>query len=186
MANFLLYLAPLALLLPGTGAGKEEDLAELLPDLPRSEADKREGLRERFESFDTVVSVPAQHQIRIERRVIIRIAPHNAARRSLAAEGRRNARTTRVVARDAGDCLALKSIAAVRSTSDNKLMLYLRDRRVMRASLERKCSAQDYYSGFYVEPHVDGRICVNRDRLQSRTGAKCQVDDIKQLVVVDT
>jgi hypothetical protein len=58
----------------------------------------------------------------------------------------------------------------------------MRDRRVVSASLERSCSARDYYSGFYVERNSDGQICVRRDSLLSRSGANCKLTRLRQLV----
>ena len=66
----------------------------------------------------------------------------------------------------------------------NRLLLYLRDRRLVSAQLERACSARDYYSGFYFEPNDDGRLCIERDRLLSRTGARCSLSNMAQLVPV--
>ena len=48
--------------------------------------------------------------------------------------------------------------------------------------LERACSARDYYSGFYVQRTSDGQICVDRDTLQSRTGASCKLSRLRELV----
>ena len=66
----------------------------------------------------------------------------------------------------------------------SSLLLYLRDRRLVSAQLERSCSARDYYSGFYFEPNADGRLCIDRDRLLSRTGARCSLSGMAQLVPV--
>jgi hypothetical protein len=51
-------------------------------------------------------------------------------------------------------------------------------------SLDKTCRARDFYSGFYVERHKDGRLCADRDRLQSRTGVKCEVERLNQLVEI--
>ncbi len=58
--------------------------------------------------------------------------------------------------------------------------------RVWAAAGAKLCggTARDYYSGFYFEPNEDGRLCVDRDRLLSRTGAKCSLSDMSQLVAV--
>jgi hypothetical protein len=53
---------------------------------------------------------------------------------------------------------------------------------VVSASLERSCSARDYYSGFYIERNSDGQICVRRDSLLSRSGANCKLTRLRQLV----
>jgi hypothetical protein len=61
-------------------------------------------------------------------------------------------------------------------------MLYLRDQRIISANLEKACSARDFYSGFYVDQNSDGLLCVDRDKLHSRTGANCEVERMRQLV----
>ena len=66
----------------------------------------------------------------------------------------------------------------------NRLVLYLRDQRMISVNLEKSCRARDFYSGFYVEKSKDGRLCVDRDKLQSRTGARCEVEAMRQLVEV--
>src|SRR5690606_18077592 len=126
---------------------------------------------------------PVQRQVRIEQRVIIRIVPRSAAARqgasSFVEAPRQN---TRLVERKAGDCVPAAAVGAVQPAPDNRLMLFMRDRRLYSAKLERSCHARDFYSGFYVERNEDGMICVDRDKLQSRTGSKCEVTEISQMV----
>ena len=81
-----------------------------------------------------------------------------------------------------GKCLETKAIGAVRPTRDNRLLLYMKDRRMIAVNLEKACSARDFYQGFYVEPNKDGKLCVKRERLHSRTGVKCRMNRIRQLV----
>ena len=88
----------------------------------------------------------------------------------------------RLTERNFGSCLPIAGIAGVEVSNDNRLILYMRDRRVLSAGLERSCSARDYYSGFYVERNSDGQICVKRDSLLSRSGANCKLSRIHQLV----
>ena len=86
--------------------------------------------------------------------------------------------------RDKEKCVALQGIAGVQTGSGNRLVLYLRDQRMISVNLEKSCRARDFYSGFYVEKNKDGRLCVDRDKLQSRTGARCEVEAMRQLVEV--
>ncbi len=127
-------------------------------------------------------SAPVEQQIRIERRIVIRVSPHRANRTDLAADRRPAAPPPKLVERRIGKCFAMDEIGAVRTTRDDRLLLYMRDRTLIAADLEKSCSARDYYQGFYVEPSKDGKLCVNRDRLQSRTGVKCQLNRIRHLV----
>ena len=124
-------------------------------------------------------------QVRIEQRVMIRITPQPmAARQSMVAELPRRAAAPRFEERDKEKCLPLEGIAGVQTGSGNRLVLFLRDQRMISVNLEKSCRARDFYSGFYVEKNKDGRLCVERDMLQSRTGARCEVEAMRQLVEV--
>ena len=124
-------------------------------------------------------------QVRIERRVIIRISPSSAAaREQMMAHLPRRPMRTSFAEVEHSDCVPIEQIAAVQPTRDNRLMFFMRDRKVLAASLARGCVAQAFYSGFYVENSEDGRLCVARDRLQSRTGDTCAVAGFNRLVAV--
>ena len=84
--------------------------------------------------------------------------------------------------RKMGKCVAVGGIAGVQIGGDDKLMLFMRDQRIVSATLEKACSARDFYSGFYIERSADGMLCVDRDKLQSRTGANCGVRRLRQLI----
>jgi hypothetical protein len=125
------------------------------------------------------------HQVRIEQRVVVRISPQPmGARQELAAQTFERELTSRYEEKRMGKCLPLEGIAAVQTGSGNRLVLYLRDQRMVSLSLDKTCRARDFYSGFYVERHKDGRLCADRDRLQSRTGVKCEVERLNQLVEI--
>jgi hypothetical protein len=125
-------------------------------------------------------------QVRIERRVVVRISPQTmAARQELSAQMFERELAGRYAEKRIGTCLPLEGIAAVQTGSGNRLVLFLRDQRMVSLSLEKTCRARDFYSGFYVERHEDGRLCVDRDRLQSRTGVQCGVARLRQLVVAE-
>ena len=81
-------------------------------------------------------------------------------------------------------CIPVERIAGVQTGSGNRLLLFLRDRRIVTASLEKSCRARDFYSGFYLERNEDGKLCADRDKLQSRSGANCEIDRMRQLVAV--
>ena len=133
--------------------------------------------------LDAMHQVAVNRQIRIERRVTIRISPAVPSQaRNLMADLPRGALPANFVERKFGKCVPISSIAGVQPTRDNRLMLYLRDQRIISASLEKACSARDFYSGFYVEQNSDGMLCVDRDKLHSRTGANCEVERMRQLV----
>ena len=184
-------LAPLALLVPlgiaGVPAQKvavEEATAQHTEDrdaplsaLPLS--DRAPGWQSVFEG-----SAPRkQSQVRIERRVILRISPApGPIRQNLNALPVQSPTQTRITERPAGKCIESASIGGVADRGD-RLLMFLKDRRVFAAKLEKGCSPRDFYRGFYMENSEDGRLCIKRDRLMSRAGAKCQVDSFKELVV---
>ncbi len=128
---------------------------------------------------------PTLNQVRIERRVIVRITPSpNPIRQNLMAELPRRSAQPRFMERPFGDCLPVSSIAGVQADRGNRLLLFLRDRRLVLANLEKSCSSRDFYSGFYLESSDDGRLCVDRDKLMSRSGAKCELSSMTRLVPV--
>jgi hypothetical protein len=90
-----------------------------------------------------------------------------------------------MVERNIGRCVPVSSISGVQPDSGGRLILFLRDRRMVSAVLERACRARDFYSGFYIERTTDGRLCVDRDTLLSRSGANCKLTRIRQLVDAD-
>lgn len=196
MPSFLAYFAPLALLFPiaadlPAGDAPVADGAKLLPEPAEKEAPRGKARPEgRMEPpgwimLDATTSIPTQNQVRIERRVIVRISPRsNASRQELVATLGQQESAQQFIERKAGNCIPVSSIAAVQAMRDNRLMLYTRDRKMLAASLEKSCRARDFYSGFYVEPNGDGQICISRDKLQSRTGAKCEISGFRQVTPV--
>jgi hypothetical protein len=122
-------------------------------------------------------------QVRIEQRVVVRIAPQpGPSRQSLLAEVPQRPAAPQFEERGKEKCVPLVDIAGVQTGSGNRLVLFLRDRRMISLNLEKACRARDFYAGFYVEKNKDGQICVDRDKLQSRTGARCEVETMRQLV----
>lgn len=181
MTYFFTYLAPLALLLPladGDSATHKTDEPVKL-DPRQVELISGSGKLPQPES----ISLPHQNQVRIEQRVIIRIAPQSASNRSsLVADLPQRAPSSKTVERKIGKCIPIAGIAGVQTGSGNNLLLYLRDRRVVTLRVKKSCRARDFYSGFYVESNKDGKLCVDRDELLSRSGAKCEVERMRQLV----
>jgi hypothetical protein len=170
-------LAPLLLLLPGGGQGGA------------AAADGRGGAREaqashgRLSFDDDALS---RAQVRIEQRMTIRIAPRPApARPDLLFYLPDDEIAPRFMERKMGKCLPVSNIAGVQSGGGSRLILFMRDRRIVSASLERACRARDFYSGFYLSESGDGRLCVDRDTLLSRNGANCKLTRLRQLVEVD-
>ena len=185
MHTFAALLAPVALLLP-TAAAHER--ASLAPDgdKPAAQSSFDPAHEQPFETFFDSYRTPSQGQVRVTQRVTIRITAHRQeARETLSAEfPTAGPLRTHLEERKMGDCVAIGDIAAVDPGPENRLILYMRDRTLVSAALDRECSAREFYSGFYVERTDDGKLCIKRDRLQSRAGASCEVKRLSRLVSV--
>ena len=129
-------------------------------------------------------------QVRIQQNFTIRITPGRmppgppAPPPNLVVEMEQDTRPVRLEERRFGNCLPAGSVIGVQSAEGNRLLLFLRDTRVVSALLEKSCRAMDYYSGFYVERNADGQICVERDKLHARSGANCKIHELRALVEV--
>ena len=132
---------------------------------------------------DAFRSAPAE-QVRIEQRLIIRITPLGPTREMVAALPRAPL-ASRFREKKVGKCVPVAGIAGVQIGGDDRLMLFMRDQRMIGASLEKACRARDFYSGFYLERNGDGRLCVNRDMIYSRSGASCSLSRLRQLVAIE-
>lgn len=181
MNSFNALLASLALLTPVT-AGEKARHAPAEESVP---AMSLQSPRQNFSVFDRSAVPQTQNQVRIEQRVIIRIAPSPpAARERMLSRLPRREMETSFEEADAGSCVPIQAIAGVAPVQPNRLLLFMRDRRVLSAALDRACDAQAFYSGFYVERNDDGMLCTKRDVLQSRAGATCEVTQLSRLVAV--
>ena len=189
MPSVFAYFAPLALLLP---IGASGDLASQWADDPAKldprEVERISGPTDKLQAASNtqaVLPLDVSYQVRIERRVTVRIAPRSRApRQNLMADLEQSPQPIRYEEGDNANCISINSIAGVQTGSGDRLVLYLRDRRMISARLEKSCRARDFYSGFYVEPGEDGQICVKRDKLQSRAGAKCELDRMRELIPI--
>ncbi len=180
MPNALVFIAPFALLFP-TPAAEQHDRVGLLPD----EASAANGAGDPalgWAIIESLTTEPVQNQVRIEQRVTIRISPVTTSPRLSMMPDTRRIALDDLEERNAGKCIALRSIKAVQPSRTNRLLLFTHDRSVMSLRLKKNCFAQDFYSGFYVEPRSDGMLCVDRDILRSRTGANCELTEINRLV----
>ncbi len=136
--------------------------------------------------LDAFYSSQTNRQVRIEQRVIIRITPQRQSNQnSLLARLPQRGLNTQFEEREMDRCLAVSGISGVQTGNGNRLLLFLNDQRIVSVNLERACRARDFYSGFYIERNEDGQLCTGRDELQSRSGAKCEVERMRQLVAVN-
>jgi hypothetical protein len=135
--------------------------------------------------FRDYFRLPKAEQVRIEQRVTIRISPRPAPMplAAMADNDARDPRALRVIERKMGKCVPLNSVLGVQSAGGNKLVLFLRGQRLVSATLEKACQGRDYYSGFLVSQHSDGQLCVDRDELLARSGAKCKVHGYREMML---
>jgi hypothetical protein len=191
MNAFVAFLSPFALLLPAVVG----ELPAARGDLSVHEAAERVDASRGFNSlpsepFEVLKQArqPAPFgQVRIEQRVIIRISPGTSpAREQMMADlQRQRPSTTNYQWEKLDGCIAVSNIVGMEPAPEqNRLLLFMRDRRVLGAALERACNVRDYYSGFYIARHEDGQLCARRDLLQSRSGASCKAAQLSRLVVV--
>lgn len=186
--NFFAALSATAALLAPALLGLFQHGESAGHTIPRTEVPKLGFQQQKPDAFRTLEDSfrpEVQEQVRIERRVIVRIAPTppSASQEMLARLPRREMET-RYLEREFDSCVPVAAIAGVAPVQENRLLLFMRDRRVLSAALERACSAQAFYSGFYLERNADGMLCSGRDKLQSRAGASCEVARLNRLVAV--
>ncbi|MEZ5682145.1 MAG: hypothetical protein R3E14_12725 [Erythrobacter sp.] len=137
-------------------------------------------------SFSGGIPEPVARQVRIEGRMILRISPQpGPVRQDMLADlqPRQSSSPPRLVERPLGECITARNIVGV-ADRGSRLVFYMRDRTMVSARLEKSCSPRDFYLGFYTERNDDGRLCVDRDRLMSRAGARCQVAEFNRLMLV--
>lgn len=206
MPSMLALTAPLALILPligqssalvgtqGSAPGSEVTQSSSAPDYEHPAdgpysvpyPDARPSAPPAINPLDAFHGGQTYRQFRIEQRVIIRITPQRGGNRNeLLARLPQRGLNTEFEEREMDRCLAVNTISGVQTGNGNRLLLFLNDQRIVSVNLERACRARDFYSGFYVERNEDGQLCVGRDELQSRSGAKCEVERMRQLVAVN-
>ncbi|MCW1384472.1 hypothetical protein OLX02_16745 [Novosphingobium sp. KCTC 2891] len=190
MSNLATFLTAIALAMPGAvppaaspllpGAAQDELWQaavepEGVPLLPKMMG---EGA---LADMSDPLSDDTWNQVRIEQRLVIRILPPRpAGRDTLQIPPQPN--TIRFRERKMANCLPVLGIAGVQPTTDSRLLLFMRDRRIVGASLDKQCSPRDFYMGFYVQQTQDGMLCVGRDSIHSRSGSTCTVSRMRELI----
>jgi hypothetical protein len=164
-------LAPLLLLLPGAFGAEVAVPVLAAPVVPVALDALEQGQR------------PWQ-QVSIEQRFTVRITPRAVAAPAFFDDAA-DAEAPRFTERKMGKCVPVAGIVGMQYGRPDRLILYLRDRRIVSATLEKACRAADFYSGFYVAKNGDGMLCTKRDEILSRSGANCQLSALRQIVEVD-
>ena len=193
MQSLFTLAAPLALMLPFLGQGAAVADAEqgwfaeswLVESADHEQSEDEVQPKREVNSLEAFYATQRAGQVRIDQRVVIRISPRRPGNsNSLLAQLPQRGLNTRYVEREMERCVPVSRISGVQTGTGNRLLLFLSDQRIVTVNLERACRARDFYSGFYVERSDDGQLCVDRDELQSRSGAKCEVEAMRQLVAV--
>jgi hypothetical protein len=78
-------------------------------------------------------------------------------------------------------CIDANAIAGAAVSGPDAVDFSLKGGQRVRARLADECPALDYYSGFYLSPQSDGRICADRDSIRTRSGGDCQIDRFRKL-----
>ena len=78
-------------------------------------------------------------------------------------------------------CIAANRIAAATLSSPSSIDFVLRNRQRIRAEMDDRCPALDFYDGFYFQLS-DDRICARREMIRSRVGASCRIQRFRTLV----
>ena len=79
-------------------------------------------------------------------------------------------------------CIGMGDILAAAVVMRSSVDLVLRGGYRMRARFADNCPGLDYYSGFYIVPTADGKLCADRDVIRDRAGGECEIDKFRQLV----
>ena len=86
------------------------------------------------------------------------------------------------VEKHAPRCVPVISLAAATVTRGDSVDLLLNGGGRLRARLEDNCPALAFYSGFYLRPSEDGKLCADRDAILARSGGECRIDKFRRLV----
>lgn len=82
-------------------------------------------------------------------------------------------------------CIDGRGIGGAVVMAPDKVDLILPGGQRLRAELESRCPALDYYSGFYLRPDPsDGMICARRDTIHSRSGGECTIKRFRRVTPV--
>lgn len=94
----------------------------------------------------------------------------------------RESRAPALVEKKADDCVKMERLRGFSVNRSDSVDLVLSDGSLLRARLGSDCPSLGFYSGFYVKPTRDKKMCANRDALRSRSGRSCMVQKFTALV----
>ena len=132
--------------------------------------------------FTPVVRLKTEFaQVRVDQRIIIRLPSPASAPAAVGAQ-RQSVANLKYKEKKIGKCLWVDRLGGSRPGPDRTLDLLTRDGILIRAYLGDGCLAREFYAGAYMERSYDGKLCVDRDLLHARTGAKCEIDKFRLLI----
>lgn len=94
----------------------------------------------------------------------------------------RTPRRIRVIEKKADDCVKIEQLSGFTVNRFDSVDLILKDGSLLRAKLGKDCPALGFYSGFYVRPQKDKKLCAKRDAFRSRSGRACSIEGFASLV----
>lgn len=199
MSYYAILFAPLVVLLPAAGAvdpkpdlagDPSETIAIPVESYARPQAPEPAEAAVPDESPFGLIAESFRageaNQVRIEQQMTIRISPRpQPVRPNMLMDLPGREVGPRFDERKMGKCLKASGIAGVQPDAGNRLLLFMRDQRIVSAQLERACRSRDFYSGFYLSRSTDGKLCIDRDTLLSRNGSNCKLTQFRQLIESD-
>lgn len=78
-------------------------------------------------------------------------------------------------------CVSADMLEGAIITGPDSVDLMIADGSRLRAELDDRCPALDFYSGLYLKQTSDGMICADRDSIRARSGSVCRIDGFKRL-----
>jgi len=79
-------------------------------------------------------------------------------------------------------CVSVAQLGGFAISQPDSIDLIVKGGARYRARLERGCPSIAFYSGFYIRPPADGRLCSGRDMVHSRAGGQCAIDKFRSLI----
>lgn len=123
----------------------------------------------------------ARGGVTLHQQVIIRVSPAPRVQGNRMGNLRQN-RQNIVWEEERGPrCIPIRHVMGAAQIGQESIDLVLRDASRVRARLERRCVAMDYYFGVYVRPNADGMICADRDEFRARSGGSCGIERFRSL-----
>lgn len=85
------------------------------------------------------------------------------------------------VEKKAERCVPMEKLAGAQISRPDSVDMILTGGKRLRAHLDDDCPALDFYSGFYMKPSSDGKICAGRDSVRTRSGGQCRIEQFRKL-----